>query len=206
MAKLYYQKTALVHLDFFTAGSKCKLPSFLFRGYNLSIWKSATECSEESSAFRYLLLICANKTRILHINILYSDPLSFFLAQHCITTTLSKSTFKSWEELRVYSWRWPITRRWKNPSQCQLDTIQERELPSSVHQVLQSLWGFRIRKHLIHERSVESMQAGIEACKSITEPVRLYHYRQIKLFHTIWVEIALIRAAFNCFLNELNDN
>lgn len=33
----------------------------------------------------------------------------------CTTTTPSKSTLKFWEELRVYSSRWPITRRWKKP-------------------------------------------------------------------------------------------
>lgn len=80
----------------------------------LRIWKSATDYREESSAFKYFLLV---EIKLGYYKLISSVLILclFFLAYHCIITTPSKSTFKSQEELRIYSSRWPITRRWKKP-------------------------------------------------------------------------------------------
>lgn len=108
MPSCIIRKTALVHLDFPTADSSasCLFSSFMLKHLEVRHWLQRRELSLQ------ILLTCRNKTRILQINILCSDPLSFFLAYQCIITTPPKSTFKSQEELRIYSSRWPIT-RWK---------------------------------------------------------------------------------------------
>lgn len=117
---------------------QCKIPEGLTCSKTLSV--------------RAKLFIWRNKTKILQISTLCSDPLSFFpgvplYLEWLLSSPSLNSTFPPLARITLYSLRSPITRRLKkNKSWFQVrDIIQERELSSGAAIAI----GLSYTKHLI---------------------------------------------------------